>query len=180
MKPSSLSAAIEARRRWLAVCMAVMLATLAGCASVSSAFDALITPTQRPITPVWQNLVISASPDANLNSPIAVDILFISTPDLLKNFQDLNAIKWFTGRENAMRSFPEGLRLISLELVPGQTITVTKTDLAKISALQAFVFANYATAGDHKQTLAMDESGYVIKLEGRAFKVNAVSGNKKP
>lgn len=170
----------HALRRWAVLGMVIVTLAVSGCASVSSAFTSLITPSQRPIAPVWQSLVFSAAGDANLNSPIAVDILFIATPDLQKNFQDLNAAKWFAGRENALRSFPEGLRLISLELVPGQNITIPKAELAKISALQAFVFANYSTPGDHKQALALDEPGYVIKLEARAFKVNAVSGNTKP
>jgi type VI secretion system protein len=153
---------------------------LVGCSSVGSAWSSLVTPTPRPITPVWQSLVISASPDANLNSPVAVDILFISTAELQKNFQDLTAVKWFAGRENAMRTFPDGLKLISLELVPGQTIHIGKVELSRLSALQAVVFANYSTPGDHKSVMAMDETGYVIKLESRAFKASAVSGQSKP
>lgn len=163
--------------RLLLVCGLIMSTFLAGCTSVNSAWNSLVNPMPKPVTVPWQSLVISASLDANLNSPVTVDVLFIGTAELQKNFQEFNANKWFAGRENALSSFPYGLKLISLELVPGQTLKISKTELSKLSALEVVVFANYATPGDHKKILDLDKFGYVINLESRSFKVSAVPGS---
>jgi hypothetical protein len=42
-----------------------------------------------------------------------------------------------------------------------------------------FVFANYATPGDHKSWIPLDESGYVITLENQAFKLASVVSSSK-
>lgn len=151
-----------------------------GCASISDFYTSMTTPVQRAVAPAWQSVVISTAADVNLSSPIAVDIVFVTKPELLKNVQDLTSAKWFAGRESAVNSFSDGLKVISFELVPDQVVVLSNKELAKFSALQVFVFANYQTPGDHKSLMVLEEKGYSIKLEARAFKLNSFSSNTKP
>jgi type VI secretion system protein len=158
----------------LALCVLFFILAFAGCSSVDLMPSFMSTKPQ-PVTPSWKNLVITASTDVNVNSPVAIDILFVKNMDLLRNLANLNSTSWFASRENSIKSFPEALQVISYELVPGQNITVTAKQLSQFSAFQALTFVNYSTPGDHKGILSMDQPGYLIKLESRDVIINPVS-----
>ena len=70
----------------------------------------------KSFSPKWPGLVLSASTDANVNSAVAVDIVFAGTVEVQTILQNLNAGKWFSSREGTMRTFSETLKVISLEL----------------------------------------------------------------
>jgi type VI secretion system protein len=129
--------------------------------------------------PQWPGLVLSASADANVNSAVAVDIVFAGTVEVQTILQNFNAGKWFASREGTMRTFSETLKVISLELVPGQTVMLNKSDYSKMMSTGVFVFANYATPGEHKSWIPLDEAGYVITLENQTFKVSSVRTSSK-
>ena len=78
-----------------------------------------------------------------------------------------------------MRTFSETLKVISLELVPGQTVMLNKSDYSKLMSTGVFVYANYATPGEHKSAIPLDDAGYVITLENRTFKVASVLTSSK-
>ena len=133
----------------------------------------------KSFSPKWPGLVLSAATDVNVNSAVAVDIVFAGTVEVQTILQNLNAGKWFSSREGTMRTFSETLKVISLELVPGQTIMLNKSDYSKLMSTGVFVFANYATPGEHKSWIPLDDVGYVITLENRTFKVASVLTSSK-
>jgi type VI secretion system protein len=133
----------------------------------------------KSFSPKWPGLVLSAAADVNVNSAVAVDIVFAGTVEVQTILQNLSAGKWFSSREGTMRTFSETLKVISLELVPGQTIMLNKSDYSKLMSTGVFVFANYATPGDHKSWIPLDDAGYVITLENRTFKVSSVLTSSK-
>jgi type VI secretion system protein len=133
----------------------------------------------KAFSPKWPGLVLSAAADANVNSAVAVDIVFAGTVEVQTILQNLNAGKWFSSREGTMRTFSETLKVISLELVPGQTVMLNKSDYSKLMSTGVFVYANYATPGEHKSSIPLDDAGYVITLENRTFKVASVLTSSK-
>ena len=133
----------------------------------------------KSFAPKWPGLVLSASTDVNVNSAIAVDIVFAGSVEVQTILQNLNAGKWFSSREGTMRTFSETLKVISLELVPGQTVMLNKSDYSKLMSTGVFVFANYATPGEHKSWIPLDDAGYVITLENLTFKVASVVTSSK-
>jgi len=156
------------------LCVLLFVFTLSGCSSVDF-MPSFLSSKPQPVTPSWKNLVITSSADVNLNSPVAIDILFVKNIELLKNLASINSASWFASRENSIKSFPEALQVISYELVPGQNITISAKELSQFSAFQAITFVNYLTPGDHKGLLSMDQPGYLIKLESKDLIVYPVS-----
>jgi type VI secretion system protein len=133
----------------------------------------------KSFSPRWPGLVLSASSDVNANSAVAVDIVFAGTVEVQTILQNLSAGKWFSSREGTMRTFSETLKVISLEMVPGQTVMLNKSDYSKLMSTGVFVFANYATPGEHKSWIPLDDAGYVITLENLTFKVASVVTSSK-
>jgi len=152
---------------------------VSACSILSSSKSDPNSVAAKTVSPKWPGLVLTASHDANLNSAVAVDIVFAGTVDVQTILQNLNAGKWFVSREGTMRTFSESLKVISLELVPGQTVMLNKGDYSKWMSTGVFVFANYATPGDHKSWIPLDESGYVITLENQTFKLASVLTSSK-
>lgn len=147
---------------------------MAGCSMLPStkADSSLTGP--KSLSPKWPGLVLSAANDVNANSAVAIDIVFAGTLEVQAIVQNMSAGKWFSTREGTIRTFSESLKVISLELVPGQTVMLNKNDYAKLMSTGVFVFANYSTPGEHKSWLPLDESGHVITLENQTFKVASV------
>ena len=155
----------------VALVVMILFVNLSACSMFGSSKSVMTDQLPKSQSPNWSGLVLLASTDANLNTAIAVDIVFAGSVELQSTLQDFNATKWFTARDSLMRSFPTSLNVVSLELVPGQTVMLGKNDYSKLMSFNVFVFANYATAGEHKSGLPLDQSAYVIKLDSKGFKV---------
>jgi type VI secretion system protein len=72
----------------------------------------------------WSEVTLSASDDANDNSPVAVDIVMVSDAAMLARVAEMPASKWFAGRDDLVHTFPKDLRFQSWEIVPGQRMVV--------------------------------------------------------
>lgn len=95
---------------------------------------------------------VQVAPEANHNSPIAVDVLVVEDKDVLKLVSAMPASEWFEKRTDFERTHPNKIQLKSWEWVPGQVVdrvTVSGTGVANGVVL----FANYLTKGDHRAVL---------------------------
>lgn len=168
----------------LSVCLKVLViwsacVVMSACSILSASKGEPTISMVKSFPPKWPGLVLSATSDANVNSAVAIDIVFAGTAEVQTILQNVNASKWFSSREGTMRTFSESLKVISLELVPGQTVMLNKKDYSKLTSTGVFIFANYLTAGDHKSVIPLDEAGYVINLEHQTFKVSSVGTSSK-
>lgn len=100
-------------------------------------------------------------PDANGNSPIAVDVVSVRGATLLKEVSKLTALAWFQQKTSLAQLHPGDLSTSSWEWVPGQAIAKVKVPGTGI-ADDVLLFADYATPGPHSATLPM--SGTVAAL----------------
>jgi type VI secretion system protein len=155
------------------------LQALSGCAAIkavtgkiSSAATGLFA--DKPQAPAWRNVVISASQDANQNSPVALDIVFIKDSAVSEALMSSPAAKWFNTRRDLRRTFPDALTTISLEVVPGQAIMLDGTHLQGHVGFTVLAFANYPGAGEHRERLSLSAAGYLIELGARGFRVAEV------
>lgn len=123
-------------------------------------------------------LNVRVLPSANSNTPIAVDIVQVSSPRLAKELSRLSAADWFQKRAEFCRDNPEPgvLDVISREWVPGQTTSPITIKLpfalpglaVSIPGISRkppaiFVFANYATPGPHRAQLQAERT-YSLEL----------------
>ena len=172
-------AAVGRRRLFLAGLCALSVPGLAGCASIKAVTGKIGSFASglfgdKPQPPAWRNVVISASQDANQNSPVALDIVFVKDAALSEALLSSPASKWFSTRRDLRRSFPDALTTISLEVVPGQSIMLDATHLQGHVAYTALAFANYPGAGDHRERLSLSAAGYMIELGARGFRTAEV------
>jgi len=122
----------------------------------------------------WDSLAVAAAPDANGNSALAVDIVLVRDKQVLDSLQAMPAKRWFEAKDGLMRTFTDGLTVLSVEITPGQTIQFAR-DRYKGKAWAALAFANYATPGEHRQTLPLAQDTCVLRLDAQDF---AVAGAK--
>ena len=92
---------------------------------------------------------MSAAPEANMDSPVAVDLVFILEGDAVAGIANLSAGQWFRDKEQLMLAYPTGLRVQSFELVPRRSITYALTSKDE-EGVAALIFANYASPGTHR------------------------------
>ncbi|WP_229217322.1 hypothetical protein [Massilia forsythiae] len=157
------------RRAMLALGLAGLLA---GCKTVSGAVDgarSMVGLGPKPSTPDWKSLVLRADDDANANSAIALDIVFVRDTAALDAMAVMPANKWFAGRADLQRSFPGALTVLSFELVPGQTVKVQDALWRDAAGWGVLAFAGYAGPGEHRARLMLDARACLIELRAQDF-----------
>ncbi len=97
------------------------------------------------------NVAVHISPNANLNSPVALDLVIIYDPQLLSRVLGMTAQQWFDQKAQILRDYRqgEGLDCWSWEWVPGQEVGRLKLPL-EATAKGAVLFARYLTPGAHR------------------------------
>ncbi len=116
------------------------------------------------------SLTLDVAPRANNDTPIAVDFIAISDPDLLKLLSAVPARQWFAEREQYRRDYREQLSVWSLELVPGQLMQATDFPLRGQKAAGLLVFAGYNTPGAHRLRLG-EQSKVWLRFESRDMRL---------
>ncbi|WP_369407748.1 hypothetical protein [Trinickia terrae] len=122
----------------------------------------------------WDALTFSASDDLNNNSPVAVDIVFVTDEAMLARIAELPASKWFAGRADLVSTFPKSLRYRSWEFVPGTHLTVSGDTFDRPRVAAAFIFANYAGPGAYRVRIEQFSGRLAVQLDDNTFSVSAV------
>lgn len=116
-----------------------------------------------------ERIQLTAAPDANLDSPVAVDLVFVLEADALQGVSDLAAGQWFKDRSQLMLAYPTALRVRSFELVPHRSMNYALKDEDE-DAVGAFIFANYASPGTHRARIDRLEN-VVVRLGRNSFTI---------
>jgi len=122
----------------------------------------------------WQSrvelkaVVIETVPEANDNAPVAVDIVAISDSALLPAIQALTATQWFNAKSQLLRDAPDGLRIWSLELVPGSRFVADDNPLQGVPAKAILLFARYRSEGEHRLRLDNTDSLHLLLMTDEA------------
>lgn len=103
---------------------------------------------------------IDADPEANQNSAVAVDLVMLTDPEAAAAIMKLSARDWFQRRQQFTRDYPDGLRIVSWEMAPGQLLRDASVD-SPGGMTDAIVFAGYRDEGDHRLRLG---DGSKVKL----------------
>jgi type VI secretion system protein len=114
-----------------------------------------------------------ATPTANQNSAIEVDVVAIYNDALLKTLLTIPARQWFPNKAQYALDYPQGFKAWNWQLVPGQTVPSQDLSTDTDIAYGVLVFANYRTDGDHRARIGSLEK-VTITLEQKGFTVLAV------
>jgi type VI secretion system protein len=96
-----------------------------------------------------RRIEMSAAPEANMDSPVAVDLVFALDADALTGVANLSAGQWFKDKGQLLLAYPTGLKVRSFELVPRRSVAYDLTT-ADEQGVGALIFANYPTPGTHR------------------------------
>lgn len=132
---------------------------LAGCGLVGAA-----------TSPVFQveAIQVRSSADANNTSATRVDMVFVYETAVVDMLQSLTAAEWFSRKRQFTLDFPEGIGVLSWEIVPNYALSVDEVpenlleNKSGDDAVAAFVFADYLSPGAHRARL---ESRRGIRIE---------------
>jgi len=94
-------------------------------------------------------LQVSISPEANHNSPIAVELVIAYQGKLLDELLKMPAGDWFRKREQFLRDHPQGVETWKWEWVPGQEVSGMEIAY-RVGAKGGVLFADYSTPGEHR------------------------------
>lgn len=116
------------------------------------------------------SLTLDVAEQANDDTPIAVDFVLVSDPDLFKLLSEVSARQWFSEREQYRRDYRELFSVWSLELVPGQFREVRDFPFSGHEAAGLLLFASYNTPGAHR--LRLSEPGRVwLRFDSREMRL---------
>lgn len=116
---------------------------------------------------------VTVAPDANLQSPIAVELVVVYQKPLVDELRKLTARQWFERRADLRRDYPGGFDSWSWEWVPSQSVPSFQLRY-EMGAKAGIVFADYMTPGSHRAVvdphrpirLALERDGFVIGATG--------------
>ena len=145
-------------RGWLLLLCACLLA---GCGMFGGS--------PKAAKPGWDSVRLVAAPDANANSALAVDLVLVKDQAMVDSLLAMPAKRWFDARDGLQRTFPDGLVVLSVEITPGQTIKFDRARFKNDKAWAALAFANYATPGEHRQSLPLKQDTCVLQLDAQDF-----------
>jgi type VI secretion system protein len=121
------------------LCAGIVLAT-ANCSmthKVRSAFGGML-PVQ-----------VTVAPQANEDSPVAVDLVVVYDKKLVDELLKMAASQWFTSKAQFMADHDRQIAVQGWEWVPGQKVDPLTIDY-RAGAKTVILFADYHTDGDHR------------------------------
>jgi type VI secretion system protein len=105
-----------------------------------------------------QTVALNVAERANENSPVAVDMVFLSKRlPLLDEVQKMTAADWFAKRAQLVRDFRDDIEVVSWEVVPGQILPAESVPTVRVRSA-AFVFAGYRAPGAHRYRVGSERT----------------------
>jgi type VI secretion system protein len=95
---------------------------------------------------------VSIAPDANEDSPLAVELIVVYENKIADKLMEKKARDWFAGREQFLRDYGDDVKSWKYEWIPGQEVQPLDLEYG-IGAKRVILFADYLTPGDHRATI---------------------------
>jgi type VI secretion system protein len=107
-----------------------------------------------PIKKAHLLVPIIVAPEANIDWPLAVDVVSIGDKDLAKTLSKTTAADWFQKRDQYRSDYPNAktLSVHVSEWTPDQVVPKLDIPIRRRPKL-ILVFANYSKPGEHRATL---------------------------
>jgi type VI secretion system protein len=124
-----------------------------------------------------RDISIEAMPDANRNSAVAVDLLFIKDPSLIPLLTQLSAPEWFAQKTVFIMHYSQQIMLASFEVVPITAPFTLPLPEGYESAKYVLLFTNYiAKNGQHVAELK-DYQRLKIRLDREHYQLLEMNKN---
>ena len=159
----------------------IILFIVSGCGVLDAPIQAYKTAKNYVFPPgeklYWKSLDILVRKDANMNYPIAIDIVLLKNEALLNKVLELDSKSWFGQKESVLKIFRKDIEIKSLELAPGDLIKVPKSFFQNQRVFGVIVFANYINDGDYRERIDDLEGVVVIDFDIDNFDAYEIKPN---
>lgn len=95
---------------------------------------------------------VSIAPDANEDSPLAVELIVVYENKIVDKLMEKKARDWFAGREQFLRDYADDVDSWKWEWIPGQEVRPIELTYG-VGAKRVILFADYLTPGEHRATI---------------------------
>ena len=129
------------------------------------------TETTQITTGKVQKVIIDADSNANMGSPVLVDIVSAYDGQLEKVLESIPASQWFSSKNKYIDQFKDKIFVFGPEIAPGNQIQLEYTTETEEKPIATFIFAAYDSPGDHRVKLEKFKP-LIIKLQERGFVVS--------
>ena len=117
-----------------------------------------------------KEVTLTSTPDLNDTSPVAVDIVSVSSDEIAKVLESFTASQWFVQREQIKQQFNGNISIASWEIVPSQRIESQELPLISKPYVTTFIFVNYNNQSTNRVlikdteyiTLVLKRNNFVI------------------
>jgi type VI secretion system protein len=160
--------------KFLKICLlAGLIGMLPACSALNTLSNVASFFTVKGSRLDWNGMTVIAAEGANLNTPVALDVVLLRDDASLGMVSALSASKWFSSRADLAKTFPEGLSYRSMEVVPGQTLKLPASAFGGSRLVGVMVFADYLTPGEHRMRVDQLQGDILVQLGARNFSVSA-------
>ncbi len=172
MQPIRFLQALRARLRTAAAALALagVLLPLAGCSSMKE----MVFPPGVKLD--WDSVSLYIDPAANRDFPVAVDVVLVSDEALARKLAVMKSQEWFGSRDGLRKAHPGELEVDSVELAPGDALTLPGKRYSGKRVFAALAFADYLTSGEHR--VRLDSLKGRISMEFGATDFSASASDK--
>jgi microcompartment protein CcmK/EutM len=129
------------------------------------------TETEKKTTGKVLQVTIDADSDANMGSPVVVDVVSAYDAQLVKVLESSAASDWFASKNKYIDQFRDKIFMISREIAPGIQTQLEYTTEIEENPIATFIFASYHSPGEHCVKLEKFKPLF-IKLQESEFVVS--------
>lgn len=158
--------------RRVVVCSVLCLsALLVGCSSAKSALQLVGLGSNNDLS----RITIEATANSNMDTPVALDIIFVYDEQVTPLLSELNGPQWFQQKVSFSQRFANTIDIVSVEVVPLSRIDPVPLPNNHKRAKNILLFANYRTSDGQymaelshfKQlTIRLLNTEYALQSEG--------------
>jgi len=133
------SAGRHQKRGLQAIVVGLVLAVLSGCFTAPKVLT--------------RDIAIEVAPEANDNSPIAVDLVLVYSDVALSRVATMTPGEWFERRGDILATFPQEVKVMRWEVVPGQRLRRMSLPDNASSAAGALLLARYNSRNAQREAV---------------------------
>ncbi|EGG93677.1 hypothetical protein IMCC1989_936 [gamma proteobacterium IMCC1989] len=115
---------------------------LSGCGSAKSALKMVGLGSDNALS----SIALESTADSNMDTPVAIDLLFIYDSSVTPLLIELNGPEWFTKKPSLTKRYDKEIDVVSLEVVPLSLIKKITLPKAHKNAKNILMFTNYRTS----------------------------------
>ncbi|MGS2718699.1 hypothetical protein ACVBE9_11030 [Eionea flava] len=119
-----------------------VLLLISGCSSAKSALKLVGLGSDNAL----KKITIEAAANSNLDTPVALDIIFIYDEKITPLLSELNGPQWFQQKLSFSQRFANAIDIVDIEMVPLSRIESVSLPKKHKQAKNIVLFANYRTS----------------------------------